>query len=102
MRPLPFAAILVPAAGSEEASQALGTTRCRCFSLPMGVRAGLCARSRLLLAGNGRKNNAASARQLPGLLLITRQRCKELHKDESGNSVADFNELTRELIATSQ
>lgn len=59
-------------------------------------------RSRLLLAGKGRKRNPASARQVPGLLLITRQRCDELDEDESGNSVADFNELTRGLITTSQ
>lgn len=51
------------------------------------ARAGLRARSRLLLAGNGRKSNPASAQQVPGLLLITRQRCKELDKDKSGTAL---------------
>lgn len=52
--------------------------------------------------GTGGKATQQALQQIPGLLLVTRQRCKELDDDENGNSVADFNELTRGLIATSQ
>lgn len=52
-------------------------------------------------AGKGRNDNPANAQWVPELL-ITRQRCQDLHENKSKKNIADFNELTCWLRAMNQ
>lgn len=105
MSPLPLAANFMRAAGSGEASQAPGTTRRRwffCCRWSCVCVRGCAWDQGSFWLGTGGKATQQALQQIPGLLLVTRERCEELDDDENGNIIADFNELTRGLIATSQ